>query len=45
MTLIQIIVTITGLSLAAFEVWFFLFSKKKARFTTAKTQVFIKTDR
>lgn len=31
MILIQIIITITGLFLAMFVIWFFLFSKKKAR--------------
>ena len=31
MASIQIIVTITGLALAAFVIWFFLFSKKKAK--------------
>jgi len=40
MTLIQIIVTITGLALATFVIWFFLFSKKKAKPTTDNSQGF-----
>jgi hypothetical protein len=31
MSIAQIIVTITGVSLAAFVIWFFLFSKKKTK--------------
>ena len=40
MTPIQIIVTITGLALAAFVVWFFLFSKKKTKSATDNAQGF-----
>jgi plastocyanin domain-containing protein len=38
MTLIQIIVTVTGLALSIFVIWFFLFSKKKARPATQSNQ-------
>lgn len=40
MTLIQIIVTISGLALATFVIWFFLFSKKKAMPATDNSKGF-----
>lgn len=40
MLIAQIIVTITGLALATFVIWFFLFSKKKAKPTADSSEGF-----